>query len=73
MNRYTILSIAGTIGAIYLSIDWYYGTIAGLVVPILLTRSAPTKRVVIEDLTTGKIEIQPNDQATQRYIAGRGE
>jgi hypothetical protein len=51
----------------------WLGAVIGLVVAIVLTPRGTTKRVIIEDVTTGKIEIQPNDRATRNYIAGRGE
>lgn len=73
MNRYIIFAVAGGIGLSLLGLHWYLGVIAGLVAAILVTPPTMTKRVIIEDVTTGKIEIQPNDRATQRYIAGRGE
>jgi hypothetical protein len=73
MTRHILYAAGGTLVAIYLGGDWYLGTIAGLVAAILLSPSTTSKRVIIEDVTTGKIEIQPNDRATQRYIAGRGE
>jgi len=73
MNRYIYFAIGGGIIAAYLGGAWYIGTIAGLLLAILLAPSTPTKRVIVEDVTTGKIEIQPHDAATRRYIAGRGE
>jgi len=73
MNRYIIYAIGGGIIAAYLGGAWYFGTIGGLLLAILLAPSTPTKRVIVEDVTTGKIEIQPHDAATRRYIAGRGE
>jgi hypothetical protein len=73
MNRYIIYAAGGTLVVHYLGGAWYIGTIAGLIAAILLAPSTGNKRVIIEDVTTGKIEIQPNDRATQRYIAGRGE
>lgn len=73
MNRYITLAAIGGISFTYFGLSWYIGVIAGLVIAIATGPRTVSKRVIIEDLTTGKIEIQPNDQATKRYIAGRGE
>lgn len=73
MNRYIIFGVSGAIGAGLLAWNIWLGVVIGLIAAILTTPTGSTKRVIIEDIQTGKIEIQPNDRATQRYIAGRGE
>lgn len=71
--RYFIFGAGGALLASSVGLDIWLGVVAGLIVAILLAPRGTTKRVIIEDVTTGKIEIQPNDRATQRYISGRGE
>ena len=71
--RFIYYGAGGALVSGYLGLGFWLGVAVGLVLGILLTPRGSTKRVVIEDLATGKIEIQPNDRATQRYIAGRGE
>lgn len=73
MNRYIIFGAGGTVLSTLAGLHWYLGAIAGLIAAIVMTPQTINKRVIIEDVTTGKIEIQPNDKATQRYISGRGE
>lgn len=73
MNRYLIPAISGGFAFFVMDLNVYLGIIAGLILGILLSPQQTTKRVIIEDVTTGEIKIQPNDRATQRYIAGRGE
>lgn len=71
--RFIYYGAGGALVSEYLGLGFWLGVAAGLVLGILLAPRGSSKRVVIEDLATGKIEIQPNDRATQRYIAGRGE
>jgi hypothetical protein len=73
MNRYIIFGAGGALAAGFLAWNIWLGVVIGLVAAILTTPTGSTKRVIIEDVTTGEIKIQPNDKATQRYIAGRGE
>lgn len=73
MTRHIPLAVGCTIIAVAVDFPWYVGTIAGLVLAILFTPSTPSHRVLIENVQTGEVKIQPNDQATQRYISGRGE
>lgn len=47
------------------------GLVALAVVWAIMPRPAAGHRVMIEDLRTGKIEIQDNDSQTQRYINDR--
>lgn len=73
MNRYIIYGIGGAVGATLLGWNFWLGAVIGLITAIVTTPAASGKRVIIEDIATGKIEIQPDDSATRRYISGRGE
>jgi hypothetical protein len=73
MNRYLIFGISGALGAGLLAWNIWMGAVIGLITAIVTAPASSTKRVIIEDITTGEIKIQPNDKATQRYISGRGE
>lgn len=68
MNRYLALSAAGSVAAAMIHLNFLIGTVAGLVLAIVLTPRNITKRVIIEDVTTGQMKIQPNDRTTQSYI-----
>lgn len=68
MNRYLALSAAGSVAATMIHLNFLIGTVAGLVLAIVLTPRNITKRVIIEDVTTGQMKIQPNDRTTQSYI-----
>lgn len=73
MNRYIISGVGGSILSTLAGLQWYWGAIAGLLLAIVMTPQTGNKRVIIENVQTGEIKIQPNDRATQRYISGRGE
>lgn len=68
MNRYLALAAAGSVAATMIHLNFLIGTVAGLVLAIVLTPRNITKRVIIEDVTTGQMKIQPNDRTTQSYI-----
>lgn len=71
--RFIYWGAGGALAVSLLGYSIWLGTAMGLAVAIMLTPSGSNKRVIVEDVTTGKIEIQPNDRATRRYIQGRGE
>lgn len=73
MQRYFYAGGAGALAFGLLSWNIWMGAVVGLILAIMATPNGSTKRVIIEDIQTGEIKIQPNDRATQRYISGRGE
>lgn len=71
MNRYIIFGTGGALAVGLLGYSIWLGAVIGLALAILTTPPNRSKRVIIEDVQTGKIEIQPDDAATRRYINGR--
>lgn len=71
--RYFICGAAGAFTLHWIGLNFWLGAVIGLIAAIAVSPKVSTKRVIIEDITTGEINIQPNDRATQRYIQGRGK
>ena len=64
--RLTIAVIAAAIATHYL-----HSLLVGIIIGALVwgtRQAAPTKRVMVEDLQTGKVRIMPGDARTRRFL-----
>jgi hypothetical protein len=71
--RYFIYAGGGAFITAWLHWNIWAGIVAGLVAAIMLTPKASTHRVIVENIETGQVKIQPNDRATQQYLNTRND
>lgn len=71
--RFFYFALAGGIisGGLHLSI--WLGVVIGLALAIVMMPRPGTHRVIVENVQTGQVKIQPNDIHTQRYLSTRKE
>lgn len=73
MNRYLAFGATGAFAVAMLGYSIWLGAVIGLVLAIATTPTNNGKRVIIEDIATGRLDIQPDDRATRRYVQGQGD
>lgn len=71
--RFFYFAGGGALAASMLGWNIYLGMVIGLALAIVLLPSPGRHRVIVENVETGEVKIQPNDFHTKRYLSTRKE